>query len=64
MKVDYTVGGYAVYSDLDVDISSYPTSVTLTDSSSGETYTLTFKDENTFTVNMRDDCRTVTYTKQ
>lgn len=64
MKTDYTVGGYPVYSDLDVDISNYPASVTLTDSSSEETYTLTFKDENTFTANMRDDCRTVTYTKQ
>lgn len=32
--------------------------------SSSETYTLTFKDENTFAINMRDDYRTVTYIKQ
>ena len=48
-----------------VDISNYPTSIVLTDANDEETtYTLTFTNETTFTVNMKDDCRKVTYTKK
>ena len=64
-KVDYYCDGALTYENMKVDISNYPTSIVLTDANDEETtYTLTFTSETTFTVNMKDDCRKVTYTKK
>ena len=64
-KVDYYCDGALTYENMKVDITNYPTSIVLTDADDEETtYTLTFIDETSFKVNMKDDCRTVTYTKK
>ena len=64
-KVDYYCDGALTYENMKVDISNYPTSIVLIDANDEAiTYTLTFTNETTFTVNMKDDCRKVTYTKK
>ena len=64
-KADYYGDGSLQMADMPVDITNYPTSITVSDPEDEETtYTLTFTSETSFSVNMRDDCRSVTYTKQ
>lgn len=64
-KVDYYSDGTLLYENMKVDISNYPISIVLIDANDEAiTYTLTFTNETTFTVNMKDDCRKVTYTKK
>ena len=64
-KADYYSDGTLLYGNMKVDISNYPTSIVLIDANDETiTYTLTFTNETTFTVNMKDDCRKVTYTKK
>lgn len=63
-NVLYYVEGAIVsgYSDLVLDISNYPTSAAF--ANDDETYKVTIISETSFKVNMSDDCKTITYTKQ